>query len=261
MQIGGSGQCVACAALRFGARPPHHHRGVPKRSVHGQRWLAPHVAAVHIGLAEVVAVIGADDNCSVVPTLGGIELIHHPAEPVIDHRQLAAVLGADLARFVGREHAIGERTNFVWRPDEIGALPIGVVHRCPRLGCVEWFVRIELVDPQEEPLARGAVMRSVIAQPACGGGHGARPWEVVFGHEVATRVVVMGVAAAIAWRTNPRRVGTGLPRIAFVATLVLPRREIAVIVLATGLEKMWVIGDQLRDNARTPQRGSDCFFP
>ena len=71
----------------------------------------------------------------------------------------------------------------------------------------------------------------------------------------------MGVAAAIAWRTNPRRVGTGLPRIAFVTTLVLPRREIAVIVLATGLEKMWVIGDQLRDNARTPQRGSDCFFP
>ena len=42
-----------------------------------------------------------------------------------------------------------------------------------------------------------------------------------------------------------RRIGTRPPRVALVAALVVPGREVGVVVLAAGLEQVRVVGDQL----------------
>ena len=54
--------------------------------------------AERVALAEVVAVIGAEHDRGVVPELLRVELVEDAAEPVVDHRQLRLVVGADLAR-------------------------------------------------------------------------------------------------------------------------------------------------------------------
>ena len=47
-----------------------------------------------------------------------------------------------------------------------------------------------------------------------------------------------------------RRVGARAPRVALVAAHVVPRTEVAVVVLAAGLEQVRVVGDEHRRHAR-----------
>ena len=84
----------------FEARPLHHQWDVPERFVDGHGRLAPDVA-----LAEVVAVVRAEDDGRVVHQAVAFERFHDLAEPVVDHRQLAAVLGTHLERLALRHHA------------------------------------------------------------------------------------------------------------------------------------------------------------
>ena len=63
----------------------------PSVFVDGRRRLAPDVL-----LAEVVAVVGADDDGGVVPEVVAVDRVEHAAEPGVDHRELAAVVGAHL---------------------------------------------------------------------------------------------------------------------------------------------------------------------
>ena len=78
------------------------------------------------------------------------ERVQQPAEPRVDHRELAAVLRAHLSRLALVDDALGDRADRVRRPDEVlRPIPPVVVHRRVRLGRVERLVRIELVDEQE----------------------------------------------------------------------------------------------------------------
>ena len=47
-------------------------------------------------LAEIVAVIGAQNHRGIVPQLLLVDDVEQATEPVIDHRQLGAVVGADV---------------------------------------------------------------------------------------------------------------------------------------------------------------------
>ncbi|CAB4656031.1 unannotated protein [freshwater metagenome] len=57
VNVGRGGEGVA--NVRRYARPIDHHRDVPQFLINRDRRLAPQVAAVHIGIAQVVTVIGA----------------------------------------------------------------------------------------------------------------------------------------------------------------------------------------------------------
>ena len=118
-------------------------------------------------VAEVVAVVGAHDDGGGVPQILRVEFIEELAEPVIDHRQLGAVVVADLAG-LGLGDRAGRRTaDDVRRPHEPAHREVVrrqwdvVVHRRPRLGRVERFVRVELVDEQHPPIVR----RRFVPQP------------------------------------------------------------------------------------------------
>src|SRR4029077_2950361 len=74
------------------------------------------------------------------------------------------------------------------------------------------------------------------------------------------------VIGHILWTPESRNAGktrvlSGLPRIPFVSPLVVPSGKVHVIVLAAGLEEMRVVGDELRNDAGTPQRICDRVLP
>ncbi len=60
---------------------------------------------------------------------------------------------------------------------------------------------------------------------------------------------------------GPRRVRTRAPGVAFVTAHVVPRGEVGVVVLASALEEVRVVGDEHRRDARTPQVVGDRVFP
>ena len=157
VQIDVGGERVARA--RRHARPRDQQRRVADRLPQGDGRLAPGVL-----LAEIVSVIGAHDHGRVVPQSLLIERVEHPAEPMVDHRELRAVAGPDLARLTRRQHAARQTRARVGRPDQMRAFPIRVVARGPGLGRIEGLVRIELVDEEQEAL----VVRRVIDEPARG---------------------------------------------------------------------------------------------
>ena len=164
---------------------------------------------------------------------------------MVDHRQLAAVLRADLSRVALVDDALCEGIHCIGRPDEMVALPRVVVTGGPLFGRVERFVRVELVDEQHERLALRAVVRCVLGQPPCGCLHRARAGEVLLAAEPSSAVVVVRVPAPVGRGAQPRLVGTCLPRVALMAAFVLPRTEVGVVVLTTHLEQVRVVGDQL----------------
>ncbi len=93
-------QSVACrstvvvrASLVPGATPGHDtSRGMrPSSGVHGHLRLAPDAP-----LAEVVAVVGAQDDGGGVPGLVPVDDVEDPSQPVVDHRELGAVLAAQV---------------------------------------------------------------------------------------------------------------------------------------------------------------------
>ena len=55
-------------------------------------------------------------------------------------------------------------------------------------------------------------------------------------------------------RADPRRVGRGAPGVALVPPLVAPGVEVAVVVLATGLEEVGMVRDQHRGDPACAQR-------
>ena len=91
--------------------------------------------------------------------------------------------------------------------------------------------------------------------------NGARAGEVALVAKVAARVVVGHVTAAEARGTEPARVGPSLPGVALVPALVVPGAEVAVVVLAPGLEQVGVIADELGGDASGAQRHGQRVLP
>ena len=147
---------VVSAPLVPGATPGHEieQRDVAELGVHGDLRLAPEPA-----LAEVVAVVGAEDERGGVPRVVAVDHVEDAAEPVVDHRELGAVLAAQVDAL-----PLGEARLLlaprVRRPDEPLALPVGVVAARPRLRGVERLVRVELVDDEQRALVGGRVRRT-----------------------------------------------------------------------------------------------------
>ena len=197
---------------------------------------------------------------------------------MVDHRQLGPVVTADVSRFAFVEKATAASADHIGRPDEPIALPRFVGVAVGPLGRgVEWFVRVELVDEQQPPLVVTRV-RSGIGQPCRSGTHRLRTREIVLRAEVRSGAVVGPVddgcqiaetplpeprRFARRWRrnTDPRWVEPCLPRVALVATHVIPSAEVGVVVLATCLEQMGMIGDQHGGDAGIAQIGRDRSFP
>ncbi len=288
-------QCVDLASRR--ARPVDHQRRVAERLELRDRRFAPDVAALVVAgftgrasVAEVVAVIGAHDHRGVVPQVLGVELVENRAEMVVDHRQLGAVVGADLAGLAFGQLARRGAADDVRRPDEaprlelLGCQRIVVVHRRPRLGRVERLVGVELVDEEHPPVVRLRCM----AQPRRGGRHRPGAGEVLFGAEPRPAVVVVAAAervvgdphlvaqvpATVGGVRDQRptagldrrgavgtRVDVGLPRIALVAADVVPAGEVDVVVLAARLEQVRVVRHEHRGDVGPPECRRDRFLP
>ncbi len=243
-------QCVADAGPRSG--PGDEQRDVAECRPHGNGRLAPGVL-----LAEVVPVIGAHDDRGRRPEVVTVEGPDEATEPVVDHGELGPVLSADLATLALVDHALAHSPADVRRPDEMRSVPVGVVHGRVGIGRVEGLVGIELVDHQQEAV----VATGVLLDPLGGRRHRAGTREVALASEPPARGVVVVNHPLHRRRTDPARVGHGLPRIALVAALVVPRAEVDVVVLAPGLEQMGMVAHQLRRHAGVSQRTGDGVLP
>ena len=110
---------VSARRARRDARPRHQQRDVARARVDRHLRLAPHAA-----LAEVVAVVGAEDHRRGVPCVAAIDHVEDPTEPVVDHRELGAVLRPQMRASRRRGCRIRRRgVGGVRRPDQ--ALPSG----------------------------------------------------------------------------------------------------------------------------------------
>ena len=212
-----------------------------------------------------MAVVGAHDDRGGVPRVAAIDHVDDPPEPVIDHRELGAVLGAQMTALALGQAGFGAVAG-VRRPDQAVATPVGVVTARPRLRRVERLVRIELVDHEQGALLRTPSGSELPIEPLRGRGHRLRAGEVGFLAEPCAAGVVVAVDRGNPrrqrGRSDPRRIGTGAPRIVFVAAQVVPSTEVAVVVLAAGLEEMRVISDEhRRDSCVASQRSRDRGLP
>ena len=160
-------------------------------------------------------------------------------------------------RLTFREDALLQRASDVRRPDQVRPLPGVVVHGGVRLRRIEWLMRVEFVYEQEEAV----VVARVLVQPGSRRRHRLGPGEVLLLAEVAARVVVGHELPAEHRRPDPAIVGPRLPGVALVAAFVLPAVEIRVVVLASRLEQMRVIGDELRRDAGATEVSCERLFP
>ncbi len=218
-------------------------------------------------LAEVVPMVGAHEHGRRIPQRALVERGEDLARPVVDHGELGAVVGPDVPPLAFAQPARAHRAHVVGRPDEELSLPLRVVAPGPRLGRVEGFVGVELVHEEQE----GRVVGGPAAQPVSRRPHRLRPREVLLGAEERARAVVAAVAArtevephavvpvprAAAGgqrrRAHPRRIAPRAPRVALVPAHVVPAAEVGVVVLAAGLEEVWMVRDQHGGHARPAQ--------
>src|SRR5262249_9701086 len=87
--VDGGRECSRC--VRVDAGPGDHERNVTHLRVNRDRRLAPRAA-----LAEVDAMVSAQDDSGRVPRVVAIDGVEDPAEPMVDHRQLRSVLGTEV---------------------------------------------------------------------------------------------------------------------------------------------------------------------
>ena len=178
---------------------------------------------------------------------------------MVDHRELRAVAGRGSGGpGAASSTPLARRRARVGRPDQVRALPVRVVARRAGLGRVEGLVRVELVDEEQEAL----VLRRVLIAAS------ARPQQSVRGpgKSASPRNQPRESSYGVCPRPNEgapshERVGARLPRVALVSALIIPGREVAVVVLAAGLEQVRVIGDELRGDALASQRCRERLFP
>ena len=206
--------------------------------------------------------VGTEHDHRLVVESLRLEYIEQLAEPVVDHREARSVAGPDLARLGRRQLAPAQRSDRVGRPDELRPLPVGVVARGPGLGRVEGLVRIELVDEEQEAL----VAARVVLEPVGGRRHGLRPREVRLLAEPGARDVVGARAGRRSrlrdLRSSERaRVGHHAPGVVLAAAHVLPGVEVGVIVLASRLEQMRMVGDEHGGDAGRAQVIADRLLP
>ena len=258
VDVGGEGVPVP----RLDPGPGHQQRDVAEQVVDGGHRLAERVVA----LAEVVPVVGGDDEGGVVPQVVAVEGVEYPAEPVVDHGELGAVVGSHLGGLAFGEDALGDGVDGVRRPDRERLVTLVVVPVGPRFGGVERLVGVELVDEQEEPVVVAGPGRAGVAvQPVGGGGHGAGAGVVGLLPEVGAGGVVAAVEHAGGCRqggcADPAGVVPQPPGVALVAPHVLPHAEVGVVVLAAGLEQVWVVGDDAGGHAVHAHLACDVGFP
>ena len=132
-----------------------------------------------VGVAQVVAVVGGDDDDGVVGAAREFELFHEVAEPAVAEGDLAGVVGLDALDFALVEHAA---VRCIQGLDDVSDVVVRVVETAVAGGRLPGFVRIERVDDQEE-----AVSVVVVVEPAGGVVEEAGRVEVGF---LATKQVV-----------------------------------------------------------------------
>ena len=187
--------------------PPDQEGDAAEFAVDGGGRLAEQVV-----LAEVVAVIGAEHHPGRPGQPDVVDRPEQAAEPVVDHRQLGAVVVAEPACPPRVELPTRNGVDEVRGPDlQLGAVPELVVHPGVGQRRVEGLVGVELVDHQEEPV----VGRRRVADPTGRGPHGPRTGEVLLAPEPGPGVVVAVVVRRVARPAAPvcpTQVGSGVVR-------------------------------------------------
>ena len=138
------------------------------------------------------------------------------------------------------------------------ALPGVVIHRRIRLGRIERLVRVELVDKQQKPL----VGACIFVEPSGGCSHRLGSRKIGFlAEHTAIAMIRMIRRPVVTGRAHHRLVHLGLPRVRFMAALVIPCVEVAVIVFAAVLEQVGVVGDELCHDPAAAQIERDRPLP
>ena len=163
--------------------------------------------------------------------------------------------------FTIRDNSISLRIDGIRWPDHVLTFPRIVVAHCPFFWGIKWFVWVKFVNKQHEALTVCTMMWRVFQQPLRSGLHRARTRVIIFTLEPSARCVVVRVASAKRWCTNPACIGSCLPRITLMAALIRPRGEIGMEIFATNLKQVGVIGNQIGNDASAPQGNSDGLFP
>ena len=146
------------------------------------------------------------------------------------------------------------------------SLPVRVVANGPRLGGVERFVRVELVDDEKRALLGTALGAELVIQPRGRRGHRPGSGELGFVEEPGPAVVVSTRERRRTRRqrgcTHPRRIRSRAPGIVLVTAQVVPRREVVVVVLAARLEQVRMVGHEHRGDTRVAtEQPRDGVFP
>ena len=259
MNVNRGRQCVFSS--RFDAWPTNHHRNMSQGVVDRKTWLSPNVK-----FAKIMTVIGANNDRCFFSVRRGINCIKQLAKPMINHREFCSVRGSKRTTFFLSEQSILDSINHVRRPNHpwtfLGQVSLAAIHRCPGLGSVERFVRIELVNNKQ----RAIMMASVTAHPLHRGLHRSRTRKICFGLKPRARILILEVTASglinwQSWCTNPRRVGPSFPGVVLVPTNIFPSIKIDVIILATTFEKMGVIRYQHRRHTRLTKGECNRVLP
>src|SRR5207249_1851379 len=114
---------------------------------------------------------------------------------------------------------------------------------------IERLVGVELIDAEKEAV----MLTGVLVKPASRGRHRARPRKFWLFTEVATGVVVRHVATAEHRTADPARIRSCSPGITLMPPLVVPSREVRVVILTAGLEEMRMVRDQHGHSTSPPQ--------
>ena len=94
--------------------------------------------------------IGAKNHHGVLPIIVLVENIQYPSQPVINHGELGTIIISNVFRFTFRNHAAGNGIGRIRRPDDLVALPVGLVEARPRFWRIKGFMRIKLINEQQK---------------------------------------------------------------------------------------------------------------
>ena len=154
--------------------------GVYPGHVHHQRCMTHWLEVRNPGfteditLAEIVAVIRAENDDGVVPESVFVHGIQQFTKPVIDHAELGAVVRAHVVCLACVDHTPFHGFHGVrWPDDEIFG-PIRIVFVCPGFWRIERLMGIKFVDEEHEPVVKARVL----IEPVGRGLHGTRPGKI-----------------------------------------------------------------------------------
>ena len=226
----------------------HAATGIPEKEgrVHGLLIVRHRTLGPPAVLTEHIAMVGVDDEQGVLPQVMLVELIQHLAKALIAEGQQCQIVGLEVVDVV---LALGDRG--VGRPVQL-AQAVGVEHLADvPVRCVERLMRVKGLDLEEPVVLLPVLLQKVHALRKGSGlreirirGAGGAVDHVLPVHLVEHLLEAFGCALGQRMAVGALRIGrgTGLPRVALLPAVALPRAVPGAVGRAAVLHIVVVVG-------------------